>query len=119
MSTITSRTTAGVVAGALLILAVGASPIGDSAPGFFLLILIAPPVSGLVAAARGRAWTPVAATWALSGLLMLVTDWVVNGEDQLFHLVLAAWMAGLVALGAAAGRRLRRPVPAMRTSART
>ena len=40
--------------------------------------------------------------------MWLVADWIANAEDRLFHLVLAAVLAGLVALGALAGRGLRR-----------
>jgi apolipoprotein N-acyltransferase len=46
----------------------------------------------------------VAAAWALSGLFWLAVDWIVNDEDQLFHLVLAVLMAALTFLGAAVAR---------------
>jgi hypothetical protein len=110
-----SKTSVHVALGAVLILGVAASPFGDSAPGFFGTILLAPLLSGAVAVALGRAWRPVAAAWALSGLLMLVVDWVVNDEDQFFHLVLTGWMAALVAAGAGLARwlsRARRSRPA-------
>jgi hypothetical protein len=46
----------------------------------------------------------VAAAWASSGLFWLVFDWMVNDEDQVFHLVLTGLMAALTFLGAAAAR---------------
>jgi hypothetical protein len=108
VSSSTSRTPLAVFAGAVAILAVAASPIGDQGWGFPLVILAGPVITGAVAVRRGRSWKPVAAAWALSGLLMLVTDWAVNDEDQLFHLILAGLMAALTALGAALGRVARR-----------
>ncbi len=98
----TRRTALTVIAGAGAILGLTASPVGDQ--GTPLIVLLGPVITGAIAARRRRPWTPVAAAWALSGVLMLVLDWILNGEDQLFHAVLAALMAALTALGAAIGR---------------
>ncbi|MBV9487426.1 MAG: hypothetical protein JO246_15370 [Frankiaceae bacterium] len=67
-------------------------------PLFVPMILIGPLVVGGVAAARGVARLPVAVMWFLAGIGMLIGDWVVNKEDQVFHLVLGVVMAGLSAL---------------------
>jgi len=106
MSSIASRNAALVVAGAVAVLAISASPAGDQ--GFPLIVLLGPVLTGAIAARRRVSWRPVAAAWALSGVLMLAVDWALNGEDELFHLLLAALMAALTALGAAIGRTMRR-----------
>ena len=68
-------------------------------PLFFLLVLAGPLVTGAVAASGGlrAAWPAV--LWASAGLNMLWTDWVVNQEDQLFHLGLSVVMALLALAG--------------------
>jgi hypothetical protein len=103
----TPRSTVAVITGAAAILALAVSPIGDQGFGFPAIVLLGPVITGAVAACRHRAWQPVAAAWGLSGVLMLVTDWAINNEDQIFHVVLAVLMMALTALGAAIGRRLR------------
>lgn len=72
----------------------------------FLIVLLGPLLTGLAMRLRGRPWKLGAASWALTGLVMLAFDWIVNNEDQAFHLVLTLLMAALVALGAAIGRML-------------
>ena len=98
------RNAAFVVAGALIINALVFSPLGDE--WFFAIALLGPLATGLVAAARRHNWHLVAAAWALSGTFWLVIDWVVNNEDQIFHIVLAVLMVALTALGAGIGRLL-------------
>jgi hypothetical protein len=49
-----------------------------------------------------------AGAWAIAGLFALAVDWVLNGEDQAFHLALAVVTAALVALGAALAAAVRR-----------
>ena len=44
--------------------------------------------------------------WLLVGVVWLVADWIVNNEDQVFHVAVALSMAGLVVFGAPAGRGL-------------
>ena len=68
-------------------------------PLFIPLVVVAPPLTGAVAASRGvrAAWPAV--LWASAGLAMLWTDWVVNHEDQVFHLVLAVVTALLALAG--------------------
>ena len=105
MPSISRRTAVSVTAGAILILAVAASPIGGEA--FPLIALIGPIITGAIASLTRRPWRPVAAAWALAALLMLVIDWILNGEDQIFHVVLAVAMATLTALGAALARVTR------------
>ncbi|HEX6713132.1 MAG TPA: hypothetical protein VF066_07095 [Thermoleophilaceae bacterium] len=69
-------------------------------PLFLPLVLLGPVVTGIVASRHGVA-REAAAAWFAAGLLALASDWAINDEDQLFHLVMACWTAGL-ALGVAA-----------------
>jgi hypothetical protein len=69
-------------------------------PLFVPLVLLGPIVTGIVASRRGVA-REGAAAWFAAGLLALASDWIINNEDQLFHLVMALWTAGLT-LGVAA-----------------
>ena len=96
------RNAALVVAGALIINALVFSPLADE--WYFAIALLGPLATGLVAAARRQNWHLVAAAWALSGTFWLVIDWIVNNEDQIFHIVLAVLMVALTALGAGIGR---------------
>jgi hypothetical protein len=96
------RNAAFVVVGALIINALVFSPLGDE--WFFAIALLGPLVTGFVAGARGQTWRPVAAAWALSGAFWLVIDWMINNEDQIFHIVLAVLMVALTALGARIAR---------------
>ena len=98
------RNAAVVLAGALIINALVFSPLGDE--WFFAIALLGPLVTGLVAAACRQNWRLVAAAWALSGTFWLAIDWILNNEDQAFHIVLALLMVALTALGAGIGRVL-------------
>jgi peptidoglycan/LPS O-acetylase OafA/YrhL len=69
-------------------------------PLFVPLVLVGPIVTGVVASRRGIA-REAAAAWFTAGLLALASDWAIYHEDQLFHLVVAVWTAG-VTLGVAA-----------------
>jgi hypothetical protein len=66
---------------------------------FLPLVVVGPLVTGAVAASRGvrAAWPAV--LWASAGLAMLWSDWVVNQEDQVFHLVVAVVTALLALAG--------------------
>jgi hypothetical protein len=77
-------------------------------PLFFPLSLLGPLLTGAVLGYRGIPFLAGAATWALAGILMLLSDWVINNEDQVFHLVLTVIMVGLVALGVAIGKGVGR-----------
>ena len=68
-------------------------------PLFIPLALAGPLIVGAIAAARRVPVVVVAVLWFSAGLNMLVTDWLVNREDVVFHLVLGVIMAGLAALG--------------------
>jgi hypothetical protein len=96
------RRAAPVVLGAIAINALVFSPAGDQ--GFIAIVLLGPPLTGIVAALSRRDVRLVASAWVLSGLFWLVFDWIINDEDQLFHLVLSGLMAALTFLGAAIAR---------------
>jgi hypothetical protein len=69
--------------------------LGWADPLFVPLILLGPTLTGAaVAWQRGPVWfAPV--LWASAGLSMLWTDWLVNRENVVFHLGVAALAAVL------------------------
>lgn len=73
-------------------------------PLFLPLALLGPIVTGVVAHRRGVA-REAAAAWFGAGLLALASDWAINNEDQVFHLVMALWTAGLTLVVAAVHSR--------------
>ena len=80
-------------------------------PIFLPLALIGPIVHGAVEGLRGTPWRWVVGVWALGGLVLVVSDFVVNREDVVFHLVLTVVMSALAAgnwFGASAMARRRR-----------
>ena len=87
-----------IALGALAVVAVGT--LVEIGPGqdvsWPLFMLGGPLLTGLVLGAR---WRIGAAAWFVAGMIALVGDWIVNHEDVLFHAVVAALFAGLVALG--------------------
>lgn len=68
-----------------------------------LVMLLGPPRHGVVAARRRWGWRAPAAAWAAGGIGMLVLEWIVSNEDQVFIAVLTLVMVGLVRLGHALG----------------
>jgi hypothetical protein len=68
-------------------------------PLFIPLALLGPIVSGFVLGWRGTALRAVVVLWLVAGIGAVVSDFVVNREDVVFHLVLTVLM---VALGAGA-----------------
>jgi hypothetical protein len=77
-------------------------------PLFFPLVTLGPLVAGLAAGALGVDARTAALPWFLGGLLMLVGDLLINGEDVLFHAIVTIFTAAVAAGAAALGRRLRR-----------
>ena len=75
---------------------------------FIPMVLLGPLVTGFAAGRTGARRRWIVATWVLAGLVMLVSDWIVNGEDQLFHLVVSVVTGGLAAGAWSVGRRTRR-----------
>ena len=96
----------------LLVLVGGAALFGLNFGPFdavlFPIVIIGPLLTGLVMELRGWPWKLGAAAWATMGLISLVYDWVLYNEDQAFHVALTLWMAATVALGALAGRFIRK-----------
>src|SRR3954447_269207 len=93
MSRFTSRLIAAVVFGQLVGL------LGWIDPLFIPLVLLGPVITGAVAAARRTAYKWVAVVWWSAGINMMWTDWVVNHQDVVFHLVLSLLMPLLAGLG--------------------
>jgi hypothetical protein len=77
-------------------------------PLFVPLVTLGPLVSGVIAGAMGVETRTAALPWLLGGLLMLLSDLVINGEDVLFHAIVALVTAAIAAGAAALGRRLWR-----------
>lgn len=108
-----SQLTTSLVAAAVLGQAVGL--LGWIDPIFVPFVLAAPLVTGGYAASRRVSYGWIATLWCSAGLCMLWTDWLVTGEDQLFHLALAVIMPALAGLGwgavrLATRRRAQAPV---------
>jgi hypothetical protein len=79
-------------------------------PLFIPLALLGPLVVGAVAGARGKQWLWVAVVWVVAGVGAVVSDYVINQEDVVFHLVLTVIMVTLASAAwwvarAATGRR--------------
>lgn len=97
-----SRLTSSVLAAAVIGQFVGA--LGWIDPLFIPLVLIAPVISGAVAAAREVTYTWIAVLWCSAGINMIWTDWAVNHEDVAFHLALSVIMPLLAGFGYGAVR---------------
>ena len=93
-----------------LALAVGfaVGQLGWIDPIFIPLVLAGPLATGAFAALRGLSIRLTALVWVVAGLTMLLSDWVVNREDVVFHAVLTVVMAALAAAGWWIGSRLGR-----------
>ena len=92
-----SRLTNSLVAAAVLGQLVGL--LGWIDVMFIPLLLVAPLLSGAIAASRGVSYAWIAVLWISAGLNMLWTDWLVNQEDVLFHLATAVVMPLLAGIG--------------------
>ena len=75
-------------------------------PIYIPMILFGPIVSGLVAGAKGVAPRVVAIPWFAAGIVTLIADLAINGEDVAFHAVVAVVTAGVAAGGCALARRV-------------
>jgi len=75
---------------------------------FIPLVLAGPPASGAYAASRGYARGPLVALWISAGMGMLVSDWLINHDDRVFHLVLTLIMSLLALAGHGVVRVLAR-----------
>jgi hypothetical protein len=77
-------------------------------PIFVPLVLAGPPISGALAAGKGIAFRWVATAWVVAGISMLVSDWVLNTEDRVFHVAITAIMVALASIGWGTVRVVRR-----------
>ena len=76
-------------------------------PIFIPLALAGPPISGAVAARKGVAFRWVATAWFVAGISMLGSDWILNNQDQVFHVAITAIMIALAAIGWGVVRAVR------------
>jgi hypothetical protein len=87
-------------------LAIGALAWVD--PLFIPLVTLGPLLSGLVAGSYRVRPRIVAIPWFCGGVLMLVSDLLINHEDVAFHAVIAVFTALIAAGAVALARRVRR-----------
>lgn len=66
---------------------------------FFPVLVVAPVLTGAIAASRQVSYAWIAVLWCSAGISMLWTDWWVNQEDVLFHLATAVIMPLLAGVG--------------------
>ena len=76
-------------------------------PVFIPLAVLGPLVVGAVAGARGEQWLWIAVVWIVAGVGAVVSDFVINHEDVVFHLVLTVIMVGLASLAWGVARAVR------------
>ena len=76
-------------------------------PLFIPLALLGPLVVGATAGARGEQWLWVGVVWIVAGGGAVVSDYVVNQEDVVFHIVLTVIMVGLASLAWWVARAVR------------
>jgi hypothetical protein len=79
-------------------------PVNDGGVLYPIIVLLGPLATGAIAAARGRSWRPVAATWALAAAVMFADDFLLATGNQGFHVALGILMVALTAFGAFIGR---------------
>jgi hypothetical protein len=76
-------------------------------PLFIPFALLGPIATGALASWTGRGLRLIALMWAVAGIGAAVSDYVVNQEDVVFHLVLTLVMVALAAGSWAAVRAIR------------
>jgi hypothetical protein len=77
-------------------------------PLFIPLVLLGPAVTGALAGMRRlpRSW--IVLVWLVAGLGAVVSDWLINRSDVVFHLVLTGFVVGLATGAWAIAVRFRR-----------
>lgn len=75
---------------------------------YFPLLLVGPPLTGVLVGRRGGPREVAVGLWVVAGLAVLVYDAVVNQEDVVFHVMITV-VTALIAWGAwaLASRRQR------------
>jgi hypothetical protein len=81
-------------------------------PLFIPLALVGPPITGAIAALRRMPLTWIATAWFVAGVGAIVSDYVVNREDVIFHIVLTGFVVGLAAGAWSVARKLAGGAPA-------
>ena len=66
-------------------------------PLFIPLVLFGPPITGVLAGMRRLPLSWIALVWLVAGLGAVISDWLVNRSDVVFHMVLTAFVVGLAA----------------------
>ena len=61
------------------------------------LVLLGPPITGVLAGMRRLPLSWIALVWLVAGLGAVISDWLVNRSDVVFHMVLTAFVVGLAA----------------------
>jgi hypothetical protein len=70
------------------------------------LVLVGPIVSGVVGG-QGACLSLDRNGMGMGGVVMLISDWIVNNEDQAFHAVLTAVMVAIAGIGWGIGRAVQ------------
>lgn len=77
-------------------------------PLFIPLALLGPPITGAIAGLRRMPLAWLGTVWLVAGVGAIVSDFVVNQEDVLFHVVLTAFVVTLAAGAWTMTRKLTR-----------
>ena len=77
-------------------------------PLFIPLVLLGPAITGFLAGVRRLPLSSIALVWLVAGLGAVISDWLVNRSDVVFHMVLTAFVVGLAAGAWTLAVKLRR-----------
>jgi hypothetical protein len=77
-------------------------------PLFIPLVLLAPPLTGAIAARRRMPLAWIAAVWLVAGMGAIVSDYLINRSDVVFHAVLTVFVVGLAVAAWALANRIGR-----------
>ena len=66
-------------------------------PLFIPLVLLGPPITGVLAGMRRLPLSWIALVWLVAGLGAVISDWLINRSDVVFHAVLTVFVVGLAA----------------------
>jgi hypothetical protein len=75
---------------------------------FIPLVLLGPPITGVLAGMRRLPLLWIALVWLVAGLGAVISDWLINRSDVVFHVVLTVFVVGLAAGAWALAVKFRR-----------